>query len=359
MADGPYAVVQGGTLSVNTPGVLANDSDADGDALTTVLVAGPAHGTLSLGRDGSFSYQAPADYIGEDSFVYVANDGHTVSLRATAKLTIVSTNALPSVRIVSPQDGAAVGSRDFNVIASVGDSDGTVTNVQFLVNDVPFTNVASAPFYFRMSHAPEGRYRFMAVATDNDGLSATSAPVEIDVITSAVVSVGPMTLNSQSGLFEQVAVVSNRTASAWARGARLSVYNVDGATRVWNACGATEGTPYLDNTNAIPPAGAQAFTVQYSGWDANHMPVPTCVGAPLPPEATTQIPRITGVVPASPDSVEVTFACDVGGIYFLQSSEDLVHWKTNPTALMSSAAALTTSQPRAGQKCFFRILQIP
>src|SRR5262249_29343770 len=35
-------------LTVGTPGVLANDSDADGEPLTAVLVSGPAHGTLSM-----------------------------------------------------------------------------------------------------------------------------------------------------------------------------------------------------------------------------------------------------------------------------------------------------------------------
>lgn len=34
--------------------VLANDSDADGDALTAVLVTGPAHGTLTLNANGTF-----------------------------------------------------------------------------------------------------------------------------------------------------------------------------------------------------------------------------------------------------------------------------------------------------------------
>jgi hypothetical protein len=358
-ADGPYTVVQGGTLSLSAPGVLANDSDADGDTLTTVLVAGPSQGTLSLGRDGSFTYQASTNYIGEDSFVYVANDGHTVSLRAVAKLKIVSTNALPSVRMVSPQDGAAVSTGNFNVIASVADSDGSVTNVQFVVNDIPFTNVSSSPFYFRMSDTPGGHYRFVAIATDNDGLSTTSAPVEIEVITSAVVSVGSMTLNPQSGLLEQIAVVSNRTADVWTRGVRLSVCNLDGTAHVWNACGIADGTPYLDSTNALAPAGSQAFTIQYSVPDMDEMPTPLFIGNPLPATGPMQPPRITSINPVGPDMIEVKFTSEPGGIYFLQCSEDFVHWQTNPTALVSAATITAVSQPRTTQKCFYRLLRIP
>ena len=55
--------------------MLANDTDADGDALTAILVTGPAHGTLALNADGSFIYTPAANYNGADSFTYKASDG--------------------------------------------------------------------------------------------------------------------------------------------------------------------------------------------------------------------------------------------------------------------------------------------
>ena len=51
-------------LLVVAAGVLANDTDADGDSLTAVLVGGPSHGTLSLGTDGSFTYTPAANFLG-------------------------------------------------------------------------------------------------------------------------------------------------------------------------------------------------------------------------------------------------------------------------------------------------------
>ena len=62
-------------MSVAAPGVLGNDTDPDGDALTAVLVSGPAHGTLTLNADGSFSYTPDPDYNGPDTFSYHASDG--------------------------------------------------------------------------------------------------------------------------------------------------------------------------------------------------------------------------------------------------------------------------------------------
>src|SRR5262249_56237002 len=55
--------------------VLSNDSDVDGDALSAALVSGPAHGSLTLNADGSFTYTPNANYNGPDSFSYKANDG--------------------------------------------------------------------------------------------------------------------------------------------------------------------------------------------------------------------------------------------------------------------------------------------
>ena len=43
-------------LTIAAPGVLNNDRDPDGDALTVSLVTGPAQGALTLNADGSFIY---------------------------------------------------------------------------------------------------------------------------------------------------------------------------------------------------------------------------------------------------------------------------------------------------------------
>lgn len=70
--------------------VLANDTDADGDALTAVLTGGPSHGTLSLAADGSFTYIPDADYLGRDSFTYRASDGQDLSNLAVVTLEVTA-----------------------------------------------------------------------------------------------------------------------------------------------------------------------------------------------------------------------------------------------------------------------------
>jgi large repetitive protein len=78
------------TLSVAAPGVLSNDSDPDGNALTAVLVSGPSNGELALSSNGSFTYKPPAGYTGPATFTYKAFDGSLESTAATVTITVTS-----------------------------------------------------------------------------------------------------------------------------------------------------------------------------------------------------------------------------------------------------------------------------
>ena len=68
--------------------VLTNDVDSDGDPLRAVLAAAPAHGTLALGTNGTFTYTPAADYNGPDGFSYRASDGVAASNVATVAIDV-------------------------------------------------------------------------------------------------------------------------------------------------------------------------------------------------------------------------------------------------------------------------------
>jgi len=90
----PVAVADSFTASYNTPliipatGVLGNDTDADNDPITAVLVSTTAHGTLALASNGGFTYTPANDYSGPDSFTYKANDGGRDSGTVTVSITV-------------------------------------------------------------------------------------------------------------------------------------------------------------------------------------------------------------------------------------------------------------------------------
>jgi VCBS repeat-containing protein len=90
-----YTTPSGTTLNVPIKGVLNNDTDPDGDALTAVLVSNPSHGTLQLFATGAFSYTPAAGYTGADSFTYRANDGTLNSNTATVAINVTKVNTPP------------------------------------------------------------------------------------------------------------------------------------------------------------------------------------------------------------------------------------------------------------------------
>ncbi|MDT3441104.1 MULTISPECIES: esterase-like activity of phytase family protein [unclassified Pseudofrankia] len=71
-----YRTKAGATLTVrgNGDGLFRNDS---GDPLTLVSSTKPAHGTLNLNPDGTFSYTPNAGFTGTDTFTYAVSDAVT------------------------------------------------------------------------------------------------------------------------------------------------------------------------------------------------------------------------------------------------------------------------------------------
>ena len=86
--DDSYTTMEDTPLSVPAPGVLANDTDGDGDPLMAVLDSNPSNGSVTLNSDGSFSYTPDAGFFGTDSFTYHANDGVADSNVATVTITV-------------------------------------------------------------------------------------------------------------------------------------------------------------------------------------------------------------------------------------------------------------------------------
>ena len=96
-ANDTYAAFSGQTLNVAAPGVLANDSDPDGDTLSAERVSGPYHGSITLISDGSFTYTPAAGYAGADSFTYNVSDGLLRSGSATVSITVTAPDVVTIV----------------------------------------------------------------------------------------------------------------------------------------------------------------------------------------------------------------------------------------------------------------------
>lgn len=75
-----FTVNEDDTLVVSAAaGVLANDTDPELDGLTAVLASSASSGTLQFQTDGSFTFTPAANFAGDVTFTYVANDGSLTS----------------------------------------------------------------------------------------------------------------------------------------------------------------------------------------------------------------------------------------------------------------------------------------
>ncbi|UWQ48125.1 cadherin-like domain-containing protein [Leisingera aquaemixtae] len=75
-------------LVVATSGLLANDSDPDGDPITFGSFTAPANGTLTDNGDGTLTYTPNAGYEGPDSFTYMISDDGGLSDTAAVNVAV-------------------------------------------------------------------------------------------------------------------------------------------------------------------------------------------------------------------------------------------------------------------------------
>jgi VCBS repeat-containing protein len=101
--DGPFSVDEGASFDSGASSVLDNDTDAENDPLTAVLVAPPANAAaFTLDTDGTFSYTHNGSETTSDSFTYRADDGSPSNV-ATVSFTINAVNDAPTfIGIVPP-----------------------------------------------------------------------------------------------------------------------------------------------------------------------------------------------------------------------------------------------------------------
>lgn len=100
-----YTIDEGGSLHVDAPGVLANDSDAEGDIFTLdeEPVTTPQHGALTLHADGSFIYVHLGNEATADTFRYViANESAEVDT-GLVTITVHPVNDPPILQAIPAQ----------------------------------------------------------------------------------------------------------------------------------------------------------------------------------------------------------------------------------------------------------------
>ena len=170
--------------------IQASASDSDGTVTNVQFLVG----STVLSNDAAAPFFAVTNNLVAGSYTLSAIASDNSGAKATNSVSIV-VDTPPSVTITNPVSGTVFAApANVTIQASASDSDGTVTNVQFLVGSTVLSNDAAAPFSAVTNNLAAGSYTLSAVASDNNGVKATNAA------TISVVTPVPVLLSAPQGL---------------------------------------------------------------------------------------------------------------------------------------------------------------
>ena len=106
--------------------VLANDTDANGDALSITKAGDPPHGTATINAGGTITYSPDAGFTGEDSFTYTIADDRSGS--ATQTVTVMVLPTANDFRLLASTGFTGSIGGSGQVFGTVGFQDITVLN---------------------------------------------------------------------------------------------------------------------------------------------------------------------------------------------------------------------------------------
>ena len=265
--DLPVAVNDNVSTNEDTPksGTLATNDTPSGDGGNVwSKVTNPAHGTVVVNADGTYTYTPVANYNGSDSFTYKITDVDGDISTATVNVTVISVNDVPVAiadNVSTNEDAALSGTLATNDTPS-GDSGNVWSKV---TNPAHGTVVVNADGTY--TYTPVANYNgfdsFTYKITDGDG-DISTATVSISV---ASVNDLPVAVNDNVSTNEDTpkngTLATNDTPSGDGGNVWSKVIDPSHGTIVVNADGTYTYTP-VANYN-----GSDSFTYKITDGDGD------------------------------------------------------------------------------------------
>ncbi len=129
--------------------------------------------------------------------------------------------AAPSVAITNPPNNTLYSTQSVIVLeARASVAGGTITNLQFLRNNVAFATNTTSPYRVTVSNLPPGNQIFRARVLDNAGTLVTSSPLTLRIATLPRLTVtntptGPLQFSYPSSLGVNYVVEGGETVSSF------------------------------------------------------------------------------------------------------------------------------------------------
>src|SRR5712692_3428069 len=234
--------------------MTATASDADG----TIAKVDFFDGTTLAGTATAAPFGVTLANVVAGVHMLTARATDNLGASTTSAAVSAQVDALPTVGITSPANNAVIATpATISVTANATDSDGTVAKVDFFDGATLVGTATAAPFGVTLANVAAGAHTLTARATDNLGLSTTSAAVSIQVDVPPAVSI---TAPVNNVVFTASADITVTATASDADGTVAKVDFFDGATPV----GTATATPY-SVTLANVAAGTHMLTAR--AWD--------------------------------------------------------------------------------------------
>ena len=181
----PASIIISAAASDND-GTISKVDFYNGDTLLATVSQSPYTFIWNNVAAGNYSITAKA-----------TDNGSLVTASAAVAVSVYTPNIAPSVSLTSPVATAKyIGPATITISAKASDPDGTISKVEFYNGLTLLKTVIVSPYTYSWSKVAAGNYTLTAKATDNKGLTTTSAPVTIAVLQNkapAVVITSPVT----------------------------------------------------------------------------------------------------------------------------------------------------------------------
>jgi hypothetical protein len=187
----------------------------------------------------------------------------------------------------------------------------------------------------------------------------------------ALTATGAVTLNRQTGLYEQIVEVQN-TGTDSVEAVRIQIGGLPSSVKVYNASGTNQTGASFVQLNAPLAAGAKvSFKLEYySGTRTAPAPVLTAEASSkiVPTDPTGTRFGISRLQVLADGSTLIEFAAEPGRTYVVEYSSDMTTWKAAVPAIVAGANRIqwidsgppkTDSAPGAGQSRFYRVVLLP
>jgi RHS repeat-associated protein len=231
--------------------LTAEATDTDGTVASVTFHAG----ATVIGNDTTAPYSVDWPTVAAGTYHLTATVNDDRGAQTTSAPVTIRVNGVPAITMTSPAANSIfISPATIPLSATAGDSDGTISQVEFISGTTVIGTAAAAPYTVNWASVPPGVYSITARATDNDGATTTTGPMTVTVNAAPLVDLIAPTPDST---FIAPATVALSATASDADGTVAKVEFFAGA----NFIASVTQAPYSTSWDNVP-AGSYTITAK-------------------------------------------------------------------------------------------------